>query len=977
MAVSFRVTGTWAELVADGSVAIPATPQAGDRMYLFARWKDFSITAQVTSPSGWTKLTEFADGSLTSGNGTGSVKVACWYRDWQSGDTDPTIDFSVSPTTASAVIMVMAKAASDSWLTPVAVTAAMTNWTTSSQTVSASSTANVLGGGVVMGLIGIRDDTATMTRPTNGIDDSAGAVTWNGNYVESPATHHSTTTGDDGAADLGYRLVSAGATATLRMTGTISAAETGAALWVVQGVEANLTVQNSSHAHTAANVSLTQVHSLVVANTSHAQTAANVELTQVHSLAVQNASHAQTAGSPTLAEVSNLTVQNGSHAHTVESLTITQVHVLTVANATHSHSAQSPNARTFQITWLDPGGDAVQAVGYFNTEILGSEGIVSYDNTQQVAGVGSWKFDSDTGQPVFVQVPGVLDATRRISFYWRYDSVPDHTETISDLTEGASVAYSGGGFTTPSGLQTDGGLYATAAPSKNTGQGSVCEFDIFFGGVASAVIDSVKIIYQRKYDVDTSIGISRVKWRIGSEEGPNHDNTDMPLVDTIVTVDITAERAWTRPDFDIDVFEVIAEARRGDTDTAHTQSWDYVKVEVVFHLPVGIVTANEVSTGEEGLRLAVTPKGAGVVLRFVEGSAIPLGGAGYDGITELLANTSYRISLSYIHHGADDLEIKIYINSVEELSIVEAATGGIVNDLVDLHYGWIGNPGAAHVAWFTHLYVDDGDDLTDPRNKLATAKLPASVSQNNWTTTGGTGAVNERPVSETNYKQHSASIGTIRQTYTLQDAATGDVDISGKTVVGYMGWVWAGALLNAGGYIHLVVNGTDRAEEICRGPLVGSEPPKLLSYPVTSSVYPSDGDAIGMAIINPEDLTNATLYECGIVVCYEGPDTDDPLFPLQLLASSASTSDDMGGTPPAEYELKNVVVEAPGAVMTTTISSRTAEGEVPQQQAIIETNGGDEVGIVVLSPGVEVSVDIDVSGTNTSVELRRVDQTVI
>jgi hypothetical protein len=132
-----------------------------------------------------------------------------------------------------------------------------------------------------------------------------------------------------------------------------------------------------------------------------------------------------------------------------------------------------------------------------------------------------------------------------------------------------------------------------------------------------------------------------------------------------------------------------------------------------------------------------------------------------------------------------------------------------------------------------------------------------------------------------------------------------------------------------------------------------------------------------MALINVEDFTDATLYECGVVICYEGPNTDDPLFPLQLLASSASTSDNMGGDPPAEYELKNVVIEASGAVVTTVISSRTADGEVPQQQAIIESQGGGETGIVVLSPGVEVSVDIDVAGTNTSLELRRVDETVI
>lgn len=973
MAVSFRVTGTWAELVADGTVAIPATPQAGDRMYLFARWKDFSITATVAN---WTELIEFADGSTATGNGTGSVKVGCWYRDWQSGDTDPIIDFSASPTNASVVIMVMAKAASDTWLTPVAVTAAMTNWTTTSQTVAASSTANVLGGGVVIGLIGIRDDTATMTRPTSGIDDSIGAVTWNGNYVESPATHHSTTTGDDGAADLGYRLVSAGATATLRMTGTISAAETGAALWVAQGVEANVTVQDATHSHSAANVALTQAHAVVVANASHAQPAANVTLSQVHVLAISNAAHAQVAENITLAEVHALTVQNASHTHAATIATLTQTHVLVVANATHAHTAQSPNARTFLITWLDPGGDAVQAVGHFNTEPLGSQGTISYDPSQQVAGVGSWKFDSDAGVAAYVQVPSVLGASRRISFYWRYDSVPDRAETTTEFGSGA-LDYSGGGFDgipIVALLENDDSNYATATPAKNAGQGTVLGFT--FGMAPSAVIDSVKIIYERKYDVNTSIGISRVKTRIDGIEGPNYDNTDMPLVDTVVTVDVTAERGWTPPDFAIGIFEVIAEARRGDTDTTHTQSWDYVKVEVGYHLPVGILSSVD-EGGNDGLFLAVTPKGAGVVLRYVEGGAFSALGTGYDGVTELLPNTDYRIGLSYIHHGLDDLDVNLYVNGVLELSLVTMQTGVVDEGLItNLLYGWIGNPGADHLSWFTHLYIDDGDDLSDPGNKLMTAKLPASVNQDNWAVTGGTGAVNERPLSETNYKQHVAVIGTIRQTYTLQAASVGDVDISSETIVGYMAWTWAKVGIGPdSGYVYLIVDDVDRPEEDVHGE--PSSVPSLLFYPVAGNAYPSAAATIGMALINVEDFIEITLYECGIVVCYEGPNTDDPLFPLQLLASSASTSDSMGGDPPAEYELKNVVVEALSAVVTTVISSRTAEGEVPQQQAIIESQGGGETGIVVLSPGVEVSVDIDVAGANTSLELRRVDETVI
>lgn len=326
MAVSFRVTGSWAELTADGAVTIPSTPQAGDRMYLFARWKQFDITAQVTSPSGWTELTEFADGTTNSGNGTGSVKVACWYRDWQSGDGNPTIDFSSSPTNASAVITVMTKAGGDVWLTPIAVTAAMTNWTTSSQIVSASSTAAVPSGGVVMALIGIRDDSATMTRPTTGIDDSAGAITWNGNYVESPATHHSTTTGDDGAADLGYRLVTTGATATLRMTGTISAAETGAALWVVQGsatadpktsTPSTLALTTSTFAPTIRLNKLATPTTLALSLSAFAPTIRLPKLATPTTLALVTNSFAPTVSTPRLATPTTLALTLNSFAPTV------------------------------------------------------------------------------------------------------------------------------------------------------------------------------------------------------------------------------------------------------------------------------------------------------------------------------------------------------------------------------------------------------------------------------------------------------------------------------------------------------------------------------------------------------------------------------------------------------------------------------------------------------------------------------------
>lgn len=989
MAVSFRVTGPWAELVADGSVAIPATPQAGDRMYLFARWKDFSVTAMVAN---WTALPEFADGAVGSGNGTGSVKVACWYRDWQSGDTDPTIDFSAAPENASVVIMVMQKGADEVWQTPIARTAAMTNWTTTPQIVSASATVAVPSDAVVMGLIGIRDDSATMTRPASGIDDSAGAITWNGNYVESPATHHSTTTGDDGAADLGYRLVAGGATATLRMTGTISAAETGAALWVVQGVSTLVTPSNATLVSATFGPSLRLaviplVASLVTAPfaprlalglTPGTQSLTTTSFAPVLNLQVTPSASSLTLSSfaPQLHEQTTPLVANLSLTTFASSLTLTitplvasliitpQVaslnYGIVIPNASLTVTSFAPSVLPFRIVFLDPGGDSVQAVGYFNTEFdVAATGLITFDTSQKVAGIGSWRFDSGATLQPTARVAGILGNARRVSAYFRYDSVPDKTETVVEFVSTTGAAYSDGGFSFLSGgdFSADNDLLPTATPAKNAGQGQVFS-SLGLPVPIGAVIDVVKIIYERKYDVDTSIGISRVKTRVNGEEGPDHDNTDQPLTDTVVEVDVTADRGWTWQDLQDGVFEIIAEARRGDTDTEHTQSWDYVKVEVVYHLPTVILEARD-TFDNLGFQIAITPKGAGVVLRFVAGD-----GDSFDGISPISINSDDRISFGFVQHAADNLDINIFLNSLLELSIEGASTGGFL-DLVNLHYGWCLSPGANHICWFDQIAIDLGDDLSDIGDIRSTHKGPASVNENNWNTTIGTGPVDERPLSITNGKQHTSVTG-VRQTYTLQEIDEGDVDLTGEVLVGYMVWAWAKlGGTDTGDTLALVVNNV----EVNQNALISTSP-SLLKFPVTSSVYPSHAAGIGMR--SNDEASDTFLYECGAVQAYEGPDiSPNRLLAYQLLAQDSVTelTDDLRADPPDTYDFKWQVSES-GAQVMIEVYTVTSEGQEPQLRRIEQAGPGTSL-IPIDNPGIEVSFVIRVTEASVSMGLRR------
>jgi len=240
MPISLKASGSYTNLVSTGSVGIPGSPAAGDRMFLFATSKDYSNTLSVSA--GWTAIgSQYADGTVSSGNGTGSMAIHAWYRDWQSGDTDPTVtSLPSSGDGGAAVIQVWQKSSGETWDTPLTTNAAWTaNTANVQQTVSGSTSLAITNGAVVMAYIGIRDEVTSITRPTTGIDVASG-ITWDGDYVESPGTHYSSSTSLDAAADLGYRLVTTGGTETPRFTATLDTSETGAIKFVVQGVTGTL-----------------------------------------------------------------------------------------------------------------------------------------------------------------------------------------------------------------------------------------------------------------------------------------------------------------------------------------------------------------------------------------------------------------------------------------------------------------------------------------------------------------------------------------------------------------------------------------------------------------------------------------------------------------------------------------------------------------------------------------------------------------
>lgn len=103
----------------------------------------------------------------------------------------------------------------------------------------------------------------------------------------------------------------------------------------------DLVTQESTHGHTADNLTLTTATTLSIAGCTHAHTADALTLSTGTALVVNEASHAHAADALTLSTGTSLTVAEASHAHTADSLGLTTDSTLAVADASHGHTAEN------------------------------------------------------------------------------------------------------------------------------------------------------------------------------------------------------------------------------------------------------------------------------------------------------------------------------------------------------------------------------------------------------------------------------------------------------------------------------------------------------------------------------------------------------------------------------------------------------------------------------------------------------------
>lgn len=259
------------------------------------------------------------------------------------------------------------------------------------------------------------------------------------------------------------------------------------------------------------------------------------------------------------------------------------------------------------------------------------------------------------------------------------------------------------------------------------------------------------------------------------------------------------------------------------------------------------------------------------------------------GTTVLAVNTWYRISLSYYITNTTTYQAKLYINGTLEVTC-NAGTLGATGTTQILWGASVAGIawGANRNLWFDDLYVATGGASSSAQPDVAhlnnvwsvTAKRPnANGTTNNFNTQIGSGGsgygsghapqVNERPLSTTNGWSIIAVGSAVTEEYNVEGAATGDVDISGKAIIDYMGWVYTKALAAETGQI--VVNGASSNISITTSNA-------MFTKAAGSTTYPA-GTGTDIGEVTDTTVTTVSLFECGLLFVYtNAPSVGAPYF---------------------------------------------------------------------------------------------------
>lgn len=257
-------------------------------------------------------------------------------------------------------------------------------------------------------------------------------------------------------------------------------------------------------------------------------------------------------------------------------------------------------------------------------------------------------------------------------------------------------------------------------------------------------------------------------------------------------------------------------------------------------------------------------------LRITSGGVIQL----WDGIVAQIGTNGatlstgvwYHISLAYTISSTSVNRFELFVNEVSSISITNAT----LSKIGGINWG-LGNVETNSTMDFrsSDHYVDDSSALTNPGNIWVTAKRPIANGTTNGFTTqigaGGSGVgtghspqVNERPLSTTNGWSIVTVASAITEEYNIQSVSAGDINITGATIVDYVGWVSANSLNVETGSI--IVNNVSSNITLVNTITMFTKIAGSTSYPA--------GTGTDIGIITTAIATTVSLYECGVIVAY-------------------------------------------------------------------------------------------------------------
>jgi hypothetical protein len=204
--------------------AVPTGATTGDLSVLTVWMKPFGTT--ITTPGGWTKITEATNGTTAGGTDTGSTKVAVFVRESASVGAIGNLTLGGSPNSVGAVINTYAKDASATW--------DYSSFTTGGDTTNAANYSATGAGGIAVAA----DDWVVQGTAVNGDVGTQSAQAIGGMSGATLGTYNvrqsaDTTTGNDSHGEVGDVPVTAGSSsAAPTFTYTNASSGSGTTLWL-------------------------------------------------------------------------------------------------------------------------------------------------------------------------------------------------------------------------------------------------------------------------------------------------------------------------------------------------------------------------------------------------------------------------------------------------------------------------------------------------------------------------------------------------------------------------------------------------------------------------------------------------------------------------------------------------------------------------------------------------------------------------